>query len=237
MPTPHTHSLLPKDTAVSLQSVRLAYHVSGDISSVTLEKHTEGSTCMFRHEHISPDCSLKSITQCSDNATLRVPFPRMAEDIDNHMTTELVMTAVASLLANDSYINDDLLIVHLISSASLGQVRVSADDCFTYDLLGGRSFSSVTTATITIQTCTDAPLIRVENYTTNEDTTLTLSTLLDVLSDDSDSQYIMSVPHAHPSLPAAAAVSLQSVQPAHNVSGMLQLRQTGSLVSVTDAEE
>jgi hypothetical protein len=97
---------------------------------------------------------------------------------------------------------------------------VSADGCFTYDLVDGKSFSSVTTATIAIRTCTDAPLVRVESYTTNEDTTLTRSALLDVLSNDSDSQYIMSVPHTHPSLPDTDAVSLQSVQPAHNVLGV-----------------
>jgi uncharacterized repeat protein (TIGR01451 family) len=118
----------------------------------------------------------------------------IAEDND------LVASAAAGVLANDSDLNGDALTVELIRSTSPGQIMLNVDgsftyipeanfngtDSFSYRAFDGKAFSNVTTATVTIQARNDAPRALAETYTTREDTPLSVNQLRGVLSNDSD---------------------------------------------------
>jgi len=115
--------------------------------------------------------------------------------------TRLIIDA-PGLLANDTDADGDTLSSRLISEASNGNLRVNINgmidyipnngfvgtDSFTYVASDGTVDSAITTVTIHVTAVNKAPVANDDNYSIDEDNTLTVSgaTSLGVLDNDSD---------------------------------------------------
>src|SRR5438045_1702297 len=126
----------------------------------------------------------------------------VAANDDSYTTPEDTQLTVAApgVLANDSDVDGDTLSTVLVSSPSHGTLTLNTEerrsympalnfngiDSFTYKASDGQAQSGIATATITVTPVNDAPVAaNDDNYTTPEDTQLTVSAP-GVLANDSD---------------------------------------------------
>ncbi|NTU57870.1 MAG: tandem-95 repeat protein, partial [Chlorobiaceae bacterium] len=139
----------------------------------------------------SPNTITFNVTAVNDAPLAQNDSYIIAED------TALTVNA-PGVLSNDSDIEGSSLTVTTYGTASHGTVSVNANgslvyvpvsnyngtDTFTYTISDG-SLTSTATATVTITPVNDAPVVQNENYTTAEDTALTVIAP-GVLQNDSD---------------------------------------------------
>ncbi|MCE5334113.1 MAG: tandem-95 repeat protein [Desulfobacteraceae bacterium] len=113
--------------------------------------------------------------------------------------SELIVNAVAGVLANDSDVDGDTLTATVVSRPKNGTLSLNADgsftytpdsnyngaDSFTYKVSDG-SISKTATAVFNITPVNDPPASANDTYTTKEDTKLVVSASKGVLKNDSD---------------------------------------------------
>jgi VCBS repeat-containing protein len=131
------------------------------------------------------------------NATNRAP-EAVADSYTSHEDTALVV-ATSGILSNDSDVDGDVLTAKLVSGPSHGTLDLNVNGSFTYtaeaDFNGTDNFTyqandgvldtTVTTVTITVMPVNDVPAVVNDSYSTNEDTSLTI-TAPGVLANDTD---------------------------------------------------
>ena len=114
--------------------------------------------------------------------------------------TAIVITAPSGVLANDSDGDGDPLTAVLVADVSNGSLALSADgsftytpnlnfngvDSFTYTANDGDDDSAITTVTLTISSSNDTPVAVDDAFNVDEDTTLVVGGVSDVLVNDSD---------------------------------------------------
>src|SRR4029079_15397326 len=126
----------------------------------------------------------------------------VAANDDSYTTPEDTQLTVAApgVLANDSDVDGDALSAVLVTGPSHGTLTLNSDgsftympamnfngiDSFTYKASDSQAQSGIATATITVTPINDTPVAaNDDNYTTPEDTQLTVATP-GVLANDSD---------------------------------------------------
>ena len=117
--------------------------------------------------------------------------------VDDNFTTNEDTTLSGTVFTNDSDVDDSGLTLVNASDTANGTLTVNADGTFDYvpnpDFFGTDSFtyqledpsravSAIATVTITVDPVNDAPVAVDDNFTTNEDTTLSGT----VFTNDSD---------------------------------------------------
>ncbi len=124
-------------------------------------------------------------------------------DKDNYRTKEgtpLTVAAEQGVLSNDEDANRDTLSAMVVDEPTHGTLTFNSNGSFTYtpaaDFTGRDSFtykandgsadSNVTTVDLRIRSVNDAPVGTNDNYSTNEDTPLTVAVAQGVLANDSD---------------------------------------------------
>jgi large repetitive protein len=113
--------------------------------------------------------------------------------------TELTVDAAGGVLANDIDVDGDPLTVELVSGPANGSLTLNADGSFSYmpaaDFNGTDSFvyrvsdgslTSEATATINVNSVNDPPVGVNDEYTVDEDDTLTVDAAGGVLANDTD---------------------------------------------------
>ena len=104
------------------------------------------------------------------------------------------------VLINDTDVDGDSLTALIVANASHGAVTLNADgsfsytpapnyngpDSFTYQANDGTTNGNTATVTITVNPVNDAPVAVDDNYSINEDTTLTTTAATGVLTNDTD---------------------------------------------------
>jgi VCBS repeat-containing protein len=114
--------------------------------------------------------------------------------------TALVVDAANGLLANDSDADGEALTVSLVSGPANGALALNPDGSFSYtpnaDFFGSDSFvyqasdgtltSEAVTVTLTVAPINDGPVSVGDEYSTGEDTLLTVDAANGVLANDSD---------------------------------------------------
>ncbi|PKQ29220.1 MAG: hypothetical protein CVT60_06480, partial [Actinobacteria bacterium HGW-Actinobacteria-10] len=112
----------------------------------------------------------------------------------------LTVPTGTGMLANDSDVDGDVLVVELIADAAHGELLLNVDgsfgytpdayfggtDEFTYRASDGAEFSNVATVAITVTPVNDAPLAQADAYTMQEDGVLDVVAGIGVLANDSD---------------------------------------------------
>jgi VCBS repeat-containing protein len=120
---------------------------------------------------------------------------------DSYSTDEDTALTVGApgVLGNDTDVDGDALSARLVSGPAHGTLTLNADgsftytpasnyngsDAFTYRANDGAADSVVATVTLTVTAVNDAPTAGADSYSTNEDTTLTVSAP-GVLGNDAD---------------------------------------------------
>ena len=158
---------------------------------------------------------------------------------DSYSTNEDTTLTVAApgVLANDVDVDGDALTVSVVSSPSHGTLTLNTNgsvsyspaanyngpDSFTYKARDGVADSNVATVSITVVAVNDPPVAAGDNYSTNEDTTLTVAAP-GVLANDTDvdgdalTAIVVSGP-SHGTLTLSANGSI-SYTPAANYNGL-----------------
>lgn len=122
---------------------------------------------------------------------------------DAFSTTEDTALVGTGVLANDSDPENDALTAILSSAPTQGTLILNADGTFTYtpdaNFAGTDTFtykaqdlpgavSAEATVTITVTPVNDAPVAAADNFSTTEDTAITISAAAGVLSNDTDEE-------------------------------------------------
>ena len=128
--------------------------------------------------------------------------PTASDDVNYSVNedTQLSVDPANGVLSNDSDPDDSQLSVSIVNSTSNGTVVLQSngsftytpeenyygDDSFTYTVSDGTNTSNVATVKITINSVNDAPVSNDNNYSTQEDTPLTVNAASGVLANDND---------------------------------------------------
>jgi len=121
---------------------------------------------------------------------------------DSYSTNEDTPLSIAApgVLGNDTDVDSSALTAVLVTAPAHGTLTLSANgsfvytpnanwsgsDTFTYQASDGAATSNLATVDLTVNAVNDAPVANDDNYTTNEDTALTIATVAGVLANDSD---------------------------------------------------
>ena len=143
--------------------------------------------------------AFSNTTTVSINVTPVNDAPVAANDA--YSTNEDVTLAIAApgVLTNDTDVDSPSLTAALVSGPANGTLALSANgsfnyapnsnfngtDSFTYRASDGTANSNIATVTITVNAVNDAPMANSDNYSVNEDNTLTVAAP-GVLSNDTD---------------------------------------------------
>jgi len=125
--------------------------------------------------------------------------PVAAGDFYSVAEDDALAVAAAGVLANDTDVDGDPITAVLVAGPASGTLTLAADgsfnytpnanfngvDSFTYKANDGAVDSGVATATITVMGVNDAPVAGNDNYSVNEDATLTVAAA-GVLANDTD---------------------------------------------------
>jgi VCBS repeat-containing protein len=123
----------------------------------------------------------------------------VADTYDATEDTALTIDAAAGVLANDTDADGDPLTATLVSGPANGTLTLNSDGSFVYtpnaDFSGADSFTytasdgtltSEATVTINVAAANDAPSAAADEYSTDQDTALTIDAAAGVLANDTD---------------------------------------------------
>ena len=199
--------VLGNDTDV--ENGTLSAILVSDVAHGTLTLNANGSfTYVPDANYFGPDSfTYKANDGAADSNTVTVsitvnPVNDAPVAVDDNYSTdedELLVVVLPGVLGNDTDVELSLLNAILVSDVSHGVLILNADgsfsympapnffgsDSFTYKANDGSLDSNIATVTITVGSVNDAPIANNDNYSTDEDTLLSVI-LPGVLGNDTD---------------------------------------------------
>jgi hypothetical protein len=179
--------------------------------SIAIDKgHASGTAADQRG--LARPCDLAAVANAaggdgSDSGAFEVqgacgvaPAPPVAADDGANVLEDSGANAV-NVLANDADANGDTLTIVSVTQGANGSVAITgggtgvsytpnADyfgaDSFTYTVSDGNGGQDTATVTVSVENVNDAPVANNDNYSTNQDTTLTVLPAAGVLANDTD---------------------------------------------------
>jgi hypothetical protein len=178
--------------------------------SVAIDKgHSSGSTADQRG--LTRPCDLAAVANAAGGdggdagavevqgaCATDVPAPPDAVD-DNANVNEDSGANVILVLGNDTDANADALSVVAVTQGANGSVSNNGNsvsytpnadyfgpDSFTYSISDGNGGTDTATVTVNVENVNDAPVANNDNYSMNQDTTLTVLPATGVLANDTD---------------------------------------------------
>jgi VCBS repeat-containing protein len=123
-----------------------------------------------------------------------------ADSYSTDEDTALVVDAATGVLANDTDAEGDAMTVAVVTGPANGTLTLNTDgsfnytpnanfngaDSFTYTASDGTATGAETTVALTVNPTNDPPATAADDYSTTEDTTLSIAVAAGVLSNDSD---------------------------------------------------
>ena len=154
----------------------------------------------FSYRANDGELSSTAVTVAIEVVDTNAPPTAVADTYTTDEDTPLVVNAASGLLDNDTDVDDDVLIVQLVTSVSHGALNLNDDGSFTYtpeaNFTGSDSFtyrasdgieaSQPATVTIAISAINDSPVAANDAYSLTEGGTLSVDAAGGVLFNDTD---------------------------------------------------
>ncbi len=191
------NSTLTATVVAQPASGTLTLNANGSFTYTPNTGFTGTDTFTYRANDAAADSGVATVT-----ITVAAPNAAPVAVADNYNATEdtaLTINAAAGVLANDTDSDSDPLTATIVAQPTSGTLTLNADgsftytpsanfngtDTFTYRASDGTVNSPVATVTITVAAVNDPPVASNDNYSTAEDTPLTIA-VPGVLGNDTD---------------------------------------------------
>ncbi len=175
------------------------YHQTGGSWAIeTTSSHGGSGDSVWAQANTISNYSLFSLSENAVNPN--TPPVAVADSHTTNEDTQLTILVTSGILDNDTDANNDPLTASLETDVNNGTLTLNSNgsfvydpdsnfngsDSFTYKANDGLANSNIVTVSLTIQSINDIPAATADSYSINEDSTLTVSSINGVLSNDTD---------------------------------------------------
>ncbi len=164
----------------------LALSLDGSFVYTPAAEYSGPDSFTYKLNDGTADSNVATVTL---NVTAVDDTPVAGDNSYSKSEDQTLVVAAPGVLANDTHPDGSPMTAVLVSGVSHGTLSLSPNggfsytpaanftgiDSFTYRATAGTNGSNVATVTITISAANDAPMAVMDNYTLNEDSTLTIA--------------------------------------------------------------